>query len=491
MVVGEFTVSNIAMDEDKKEEEKKKGNIDMVKLQADIDAQKELAKQGKLHQAVEGLLNLEKSSRLAEDITATKAACSAVLDVCYQAKDWKLLEEQVTLLAKRRSQLKQAIQAFVRQAMGYIEEIADKDTKISLIKTLQAVTEGKIFVEIERARLTRRLASIREAEGNVAEAAEILQEVAVETFGAMAKTEKIAFILEQVRLCLDKQDFMRAQILSRKISSKAFVEKKGEAKGEIGIEGTAIEAAEEGVPGLPELKLRYYELMIRYHSHYNNYLEMTRCYRAVYESELVSKDETKWTDVLKKICWFIVLSPSYSTAEGSSSDHLTLLKTTLQDKHLSQLPEYKGLLTSFNTSEIIRWAVFQQQYAAEIQAQPEVFGSNAQRTTDLRLRVIEHNVMVVAKYYTRIQVPRLAELLDLPVLEAEKHLADLVVSKAICAKIDRPAGLIKFGKRQEPEDLLNAWSTNISKLLELVDKSCQQIQKECMVHKVTMISSSS
>lgn len=49
----------------------------------------------------------------------------------------------------------------------------------------------------------------------------------------------------QVRLCLDKQDFVRAQILSRKISPRAFVEKMGEKKGEIGIEGTAIEAPDE------------------------------------------------------------------------------------------------------------------------------------------------------------------------------------------------------------------------------------------------------
>lgn len=34
--------------------------------------------------------------------------------------------------------------------------------------------------------------------------------------------------------------------------------------------------------------------------------------------------------MLKKICWLIVLSPSYSTAEGSSSDRLTLLNTTFQ-----------------------------------------------------------------------------------------------------------------------------------------------------------------
>ena len=49
----------------------------------------------------------------------------------------------------------------------------------------------------------------------------------------------------KVRLCLDKKDFIRAQILSRKVSPKAFVERKGEAKGDIGIEGTAIEAPEE------------------------------------------------------------------------------------------------------------------------------------------------------------------------------------------------------------------------------------------------------
>ncbi len=38
----------------------------------------------------------------------------------------------------------QAIQATVRQAMGYIDGIEDKETRISLIKTLQAVTEGKV-----------------------------------------------------------------------------------------------------------------------------------------------------------------------------------------------------------------------------------------------------------------------------------------------------------------------------------------------------------
>jgi 26S proteasome regulatory subunit N5 len=70
--------------------------------------------------------------------------------------------------------------------------------------------------------------------------------------------------------------------------------------------------------------------------------------------------------------------------------------------------------------------------------------------------------------------------------QAEKQLSELVVSKAVCAKIDRPAGLVVIGKPQQPEDVLNSWSANIGKLLNLVEKATQQIQKEAMVHKVQL-----
>jgi 26S proteasome regulatory subunit N5 len=70
--------------------------------------------------------------------------------------------------------------------------------------------------------------------------------------------------------------------------------------------------------------------------------------------------------------------------------------------------------------------------------------------------------------------------------QAEKQLSELVVAKAVSAKIDRPAGVVVIGKPQQPEDTLNGWSRNISKLLGLVEKATQQIQKEAMVHKVQL-----
>jgi len=54
--------------------------------------------------------------------------------------------------------------------------------------------------------------------------------------------------------------------------------------------------------------------------------------------------------VLKKICWYAVLTPSYSTAEGSSSDLATLVAATVGDKRLADsLPLYKQLLDTFQT----------------------------------------------------------------------------------------------------------------------------------------------
>ncbi|KAG2325791.1 hypothetical protein Bca52824_008519 [Brassica carinata] len=75
----------------------------------------------------------------------------------------------------------------------------------------------------------------------------------------MAKTEKIAFILEQlsplkVRLCLDRQDYVRAQIFSRKINPRVFdadtkKDKKKPKEGE-----NIVEEAPADLPTLLELK---------------------------------------------------------------------------------------------------------------------------------------------------------------------------------------------------------------------------------------------
>ena len=67
----------------------------------------------------------------------------------------------------------------VQEAISFIDKTDDMTIKLELIETLRTITEGKIYVEVERARLTRTLSKIKEDEGKIDEAAEILQELQV------------------------------------------------------------------------------------------------------------------------------------------------------------------------------------------------------------------------------------------------------------------------------------------------------------------------
>lgn len=389
------------------------------------------------------------------------------------------------MLSKRRGQLKQAVQEMVRLCMSFLDATPDRSTREQLIQTLLDLTEGKIYVEIERARLTRHLARMKESDGKVSEAAEILQEVAVETFGAMHKTEKIAYILEQVRLCLDRQDFVRAQILSRKISPRAFSvplgAKKGEDTGEVGIEGTAVEAPAPGTPSLEQLKLSYYSLMIRYYAHEKEYLEMCRAYRAILDTPCVKENRDEYDAVLKKAAWYAVISVR-------SSDQQTLLAATASDPRMDDIPLYASLLSKFSGKEVLWWKALLREVGVEMEDQVDVFGGEygKQCRDDFRSRVIEHNVYVASTYYTRITLARLSQILDMEEEEAEGRLRDMVTGQGLVAKIDRPAGIVRFGEKQGPGELLNVWSSKTEKLLGLVEKTCQQISKECQVHKVEL-----
>ena len=70
----------------------------------------------------------------------------AIVEMCFQAKNWSALNEHIVLLSKRRSQLKQAVTKMVQECCTYIDKTPDKETMIKLIETLRSVTEGKVKI---------------------------------------------------------------------------------------------------------------------------------------------------------------------------------------------------------------------------------------------------------------------------------------------------------------------------------------------------------
>eukprot|EP00467_Chlorarachnion_reptans_P008474 CAMPEP_0114507630 /NCGR_PEP_ID=MMETSP0109-20121206/12123_1 /TAXON_ID=29199 /ORGANISM="Chlorarachnion reptans, Strain CCCM449" /LENGTH=453 /DNA_ID=CAMNT_0001686417 /DNA_START=53 /DNA_END=1414 /DNA_ORIENTATION=- len=421
-------------------------------VEAKLPAMMEPAKKDpkKLPEALQNLLQLEKKTRLAADTPSTKRLAEAILDLCIECKDWEALNSHVAILCKRRAQLRKVISAVVQRAMGALEKTPDMKTKISLIETLRTVSAGKLMVELERARLTKTLSRIREDEGKKEEACKILQEIQVETIGSMELKEKAEFLLEQIRLCIETKKWVRASIVAKKVNT----EKLGEG-------------------GFEDLKLRFYELMIQYYKHEGAYFDTCKCYHAVMLTKSKAKDMDGLKEALKMTVLYLVLSPY----DSEVSDMIHRLKAV--QKELKLLPLARALVYLFTTNELIPWPMTKKEHVKIPDEFKELgYEENFQKS------VVQHNIRVLSNYYDRIKSDRLATLLGLSDEKTERYLSEMVQGKQLHAMIDRPAQIVSFARKKTANEVVDAWSSDVSKLLGLVEKTCHLINKELMVSKI-------
>ncbi|KAJ4043728.1 proteasome regulatory particle subunit [Fusarium oxysporum] len=458
-----------------------------------IPEAEKLAASGNLQGAIEKLAALEKQTRQASDLASTSRVLIAIVTLCKNAGDWSLLNDQTLVLSKKHSQLKQAITKMVQTVMGFLDDTPDLKTKLSVIETLRTVTEGKIFVEVERARVTKILSDIKKKQGDLKSATEILCELQVETFGSMDRREKTEFILAQVELCIESGDWTQAAILGRKISTRYLSRKPKKTAEQLEKEqkerekkkARGEEVPEEKEDDTTDLKLRYYEQQIILAKHEEKYLDVCKHYRQVLDTEAVEEDPAKLRPVLQRIIYFVILAPY-------DNEQHDLLHRIQKDTRNSEVPAEAELLRLFTIHELMRWPEISKRFGPHLcstdvfDAQPGQSSDDKahQRWQDLRKRVIEHNVRVIAKYYTRIQMSRLTQLLDLAEDETEKYISELVTSKTVYAKIDRPARIVSFAKPRDADDVLNEWSHNMKSLLGLLERIDHLITKEEMMARI-------
>lgn len=420
---------------------------------------------------------LEKRCRVGNDTPSLVQVCEASLELCFEANDHEALVNTLKTLSTRRSQKSKAIAALVTKCLPWVVDVdgdgftplptadsaAAAANQENLVTELRNITDGKMYLEAERARLTRSLAILKEANGDIATAATVLQDVHVETYGSISKREKIEFILEQMRLTLLKRDYVRAYIVSNKVKRSMLDEE-----------------------GMSELKIKFYVLLSQYHSHERDALELARCFHAIYSTaSSASSDEdddnNKWKESLTNTVVFLCLS-EYSNEVKDMMERINL------DPQLEKIIECKETIKSFLKNEIIHYPLPHQAMLESIPA-----FVNGGETTDASLalkehwhttfhtRIIQHNLRVASLYYRQIHTSRLATLLSLSTPETEQHLSNMVSSGALYAKIDRPMDIVRFAKKRCEEEVLSDWAADIKELLGLVEETTYLIQKENMV----------
>lgn len=407
--------------------------------------------------ALDKLLLLEKQTRQASDGASSKRIMVKLADLLVYAKDWELLNEQLILLSKKHGQLKESIQTLIQEVIKHLDAIKDLDTKMKIIETIRVVTENKIFVEIERARVTKILSDILLNEKHdLDKACEVLSELQVETYASMAIEDKIEFILDQMKLNNLKGDFQFSKILSRKILVRTLEK-------------------------FADHKLRYYQLITEIALFEDDYENIVKYNLNIYKIPKIHGDLEEALKYLKQIAAYIVLTP-YSNSQND------LISRVVIDKNLSKLPVEQELIKVFTTKELISWKNFEKVVVAKL-LHENIFDETTEKgklhLRDLKKRVTELNLRVVSIYYSSIKLDRLCELLELNQLETEGFIIDLVNKGDLYAKINRPFKIVNFIRPKTENELLNDWSGSIDKLLESIETVEHLINKEEMIHAST------
>ena len=314
----------------------------------------------------------------------------------------------------------------------------------------------------------------------------------------MSRREKTEFILQQVALCIEKGDWTQAGILARKISTRYFARKpkktpeelekirKEKEEKERMRSDTAVGEPDEPVDDdVTDLKLQYYDQQVTLAKHDDKYLEACKYYRQVLDTESVENSPDQLKATLQRVIYFVLLAPY----DNEQSD---LLHRISQDSRIAtSCPTEAQLLKLFTVPELMRWPSIEANFGPHLTS-TDIFSAQEneedpkahQRWLDFRKRVIEHNVRVIAKYYTRIHFSRLTSLLDLTAEETESYISSLVTSKTIYARIDRPAQIVSFEKKRDADEVLNEWSGNMKSLLGLLERIDHLITKEEMMARI-------
>lgn len=428
-----------------------------------------------LTEYVDEVLALEKTARLSGDVLSTqRLAVEAIRIYRVQGETEKMIE-LVDSLMKRRAQTKQVQSAMVAEAeLALSNESEDgalsSDARFQLLTKLSVVTEGRIHVELQHARFVVQLADIAEAEGRKREGADMLYTLQVETITNMPRLEKLSCLCRQIGLCLDLGDYLKTPMISRKINHRAL-----------------------NRPDTIDIKLRYFEMMRRYYAHKGQHLLEARCW---YETFLATPSDDERLTALSNMTVLTLISEHQPAKEVEDAaectafapqtmlaDRAAALQVLLDNKRLdNELSMLYQITKSFTGVELIRVKI-----APEIETlcnNHPMLAAFADRQEHFRNRTSEHDLLVVAKYYTRIRLNRLSKLVGLTAEHAERFVMSLVANKSVYAKMDRLEGLIVFQPQKKCTDVVSEWNDAVENCMDLIDRAAHLVVKERMLHNL-------
>lgn len=393
--------------------------------------------------AILKLNKLKRKYQLSGDKISNERILLTISELYFQNKKFSELKEFLAETCLTNKHLQSNI--IIQKCCDYIPLIEDKNEKLEFLKTLKAVTEDKLFLEPQRAKICLSLVKIQREEYDIAGALDTIENLKINSITTIDEKEKIEILLELMWLLLESKDIDKCHLVANNIMMQKF----------------------DTTPESEELKIRFYEMLVAMDKN-DNYLNVSKHYQAMLEIKNLCLEIDNRRKTLKLAIIYCILAPFHI-------EKSVMMEKLYNHKFISEVPKYKELLNQFIIVEIINWysmkAKFKDSFLSlgifDLTNQDDL-----KRWKDLRTVTIEHNIKVFATYYQRMYISHISDFLDISINESEKFLCNLIFNKTIYAKIDRVSGIVTF---QHIKTRRNKENYNFMKL---IDDTIHLIYKE-------------
>ncbi|KAG8342408.1 proteasome regulatory non-ATP-ase subunit 5 [Trypanosoma vivax] len=426
-----------------------------------------------LDELVQELLALEKASRLGGDCLSAKRLVVEVLRIYRVCGDHAKMLDMLESLMRKRGQTKQSQVAMMAECgIVLTEGYLSTQERRTVLERVVHLTESRMHVELEHCRFAIDLVKLMEEAGEKRAACDLLATLHVETVINMPRVEKLDALNRLIRLCLELMDYDQVRLVSCRIHHRALSR-----------------------PEALQAKLTYFELMRRYYEHRRSYFHVARCW---YETFLSETREDLQLEALSNMAVHYLIAEhsgekeleefaecaafSPATKFAGRSAAISGITNSLQ-KRLECIQQLQYILQKFTSIELIR-----EQVAGDVEvlcANHPQLSAYPERQVLLRSRCSEHDLLVIARFYRRLRLERLAELVGLSLQHTEEFIMMMVTCRTLYAKIDRVDGLVVFEAKEKATEVVSAWNVSVERSVALLDKVSHLIVKERMLHGIS------
>ena len=424
------------------------------------------------------LIDEEKVTRLENEFEKNRTLTKQILETLHNRNDFPNFLKLFEYLTQRRNQSRESIISMVKYCINDILPNL-KNTKDSseLLNTIIRVTEGKIFVEYEYSQAIRKMTEIYLMDNNIEEAAKLIQDVQIEAFGSLESDYKIDYILFQMQVLIEKGDYIRTLIVSNKIKRNHLDDE-----------------------GIELLKIRFFRLMILYYVHEKKYLEVSKCYKILYDfvksinDKLIEvekdhkeikpkiidnyikvKKENDLVNLFENYVLYLSICPPELETKNMLNELILKYKKELDiNKNILYIVEKRlsDEIILIDDNLFSRYKDF------------EIFKKNADLLKLFRKYWIQHDLSLFEKFFGKIHIERISQMTKVPNDEIENEIADMVVNNYIFARINRIEKIVNFRKKTDHHDVLDNFNYDMDNMLKKIEETCHLINKEYLKHGI-------